>query len=82
MFFEFEPVFGVIGKENSFSSSALGIGNGDILHFGLSDEFLDEFLLHRIEVFGCDFDVIALPAVACLEEPFVIAELYDSVVHR
>ncbi len=63
LFFEFEPVFGIIRKENGFGSSALGVCDGDILHFGLSDELLDEFLFHRVEVFGGDLDVISLPAV-------------------
>ena len=80
LFFELEPVLGIIRKENGFGSPALGIGNGDILYLGLPDEFLDEFLFHRVEVFGSDLDVIPLPAVAGLEESFVIAELYDSVV--
>ena len=54
--------------------------DGDILYLGLPDEFLDEFLFHRVEVFGSDLDVISLPAVAGLEESLIIAELYDSVV--
>ena len=62
--FEFEPVFGIICKENCFGSPALGICDGDILHFGLPDEFLDEFLFHRVKVFGGDLDVVPLPAVA------------------
>ena len=33
----------------------------------------DEFLFHRVEVFGGDLDVIPLPAIVYLEEPFVIA---------
>ena len=80
LFFEFEPVFGIICKENGLGSPALGICNGDILYLGLPDEFLDEFLFHRVEVFGSDLDVISLPAVACLEQSLIIAELYDSVV--
>lgn len=80
LFLEFEPVFGIIRKENGLGSPSLGIGNGDILYLGLPDEFLDEFLFHRVEVFGGDLDVISLPAVAGLEQPLIIAELYDSVV--
>lgn len=80
LFFEFEPVLGIIRKENGFGSPSLGICNGDILYLGLPDEFLDEFLFHRVEVFGSDLDVISLPAVAGLEQSLIIAELYDSVV--
>lgn len=80
LFFEFGPVFGVIRKENGFGSSSLGICDRDILYLGLPNEFLDEFLFHRVKVFGGDLDVIPLPAVACLEQSLIIAELYDSVV--
>ena len=80
LFFEFEPVLGIIRKENGLGSPALGICDGDILYLGLPDEFLDEFLFHRVKVFGSDLDVISLPAVACLEQSLIIAELYDSVV--
>ena len=80
LFFEFEPVLGIIRKENGFGSPALGICDGDILYLGLPDEFLDEFLFHRVKVFGGDLDVISLPAVAGLEQSLIIAELYDSVV--
>ena len=75
LFFEFEPVLGIFRKENGFGSPLLGICDGDILHFGLPDELLDEFLFHRVEVFGSDLDVISLPAVAGLEELLIIAEL-------
>ena len=71
---------GIIRKENGFGSPALGICDGDILYLGLPDEFLDEFLFHRVKVFGGDLDVISLPAVTCLEQSLIIAELYDSVV--
>lgn len=80
LFFKFQPVLGIIRKENGFCRPALGICDGDILYLGLPDEFLDEFLFHRVEVFRGDLDVIPLPAVAGLEESLIIAELYDSVV--
>ena len=47
LFFEFEPVLGIIRKENGLGSPALGICDGDILYLGLPDEFLDEFLWKR-----------------------------------
>ena len=77
---KFEPVACIIGKDYVFRCAAFGICNGDILYFCLSNQLLDEFLFHCVEVFGGNFNVISLSAITCLKETLIIAEFYDSVV--
>ena len=80
LLFDAEPIFGIIGKEDGSGGTAGRSGCGNILCLRMTVEFFDEFLFHGVEIFGSDFDVVALFAVTGLEQTVVVTVFDDAVI--
>ena len=80
LLFDAEPIFGIIGKEDGSGGTAGRSGRRNILCLRMTVEFFDEFLFHGIEIFGSDFDVVALFAVTGLEQTVVVTVFDDAVI--